>query len=164
MAISADGFIAKKDGDSDWVSEVDTLNFEKTIKDAGCLIVGRKTFEQYEGELYPMKDVYNVVLTNNKEKNKETNGVLISSKPPMEVLKLLNQKGFKSAVVIGGGTLNTSFLKERLIDEIYLSVHPLILGNGIKLFENTQDFVNLKLEGVEKLEDNLVQLHYKVIK
>ena len=65
MAISADGFIAKKDGNSDWVSPVDTLNFERAIKENRCIIVGRKTFEQYKEELYPIEGVTNIVVTQN---------------------------------------------------------------------------------------------------
>ena len=48
MAISVDGYVAKKDGDSDWVSPVDSVNFEQKIKETGCLIVGRRTFDQYQ--------------------------------------------------------------------------------------------------------------------
>lgn len=66
MATSIDGYIAKKNGDSDWVSEVDAANFEQKIKEMGCIIVGRKTFDQYQGDLYPVPDVTNIVLSSNK--------------------------------------------------------------------------------------------------
>ena len=164
MAISIDGFIAKKNHDSDWVSEVDSEIFEAKIKKARCLIVGRKTFEQYKGELYPMAGVLNVVLTNNKSKLQETKNIIITNKSPKDIVKYLEGKGFKEIIVIGGGNLNASFLKENLIDEIFLSIHPLILGDGIKLFENIEKFVELRLLEVKKLKEDLIQLHYKVKK
>ena len=55
-----------------------------------------------------------------------------------------------------------AFLKDGLIDEIYLSVHPLVLGKGIKIFEGGEVKVNLKLLGIKELKEDLVQLHYKV--
>ena len=159
MAISVDGFIAKKDGDSEWVSDFD--NFIKTVSKIGCISLGKKTFDQYQGELYPIKNVTNIVLTKNKKiKSKVDNVIYVNS--PKEAIKKSRDKGYNQILIIGGGKTNVAFLKDGLIDEIYLSVHPLVLGKGIKIFEGGEVKVNLKLLGIKELKEDLVQLHYKV--
>lgn len=81
MAISIDGHIAKKDGDSDWVSEVDSKIFEKKIKEAGCIVVGRKTFDQYYGDLYPIEGVTNIVLTTDATRQDKNENVIFVPSP-----------------------------------------------------------------------------------
>lgn len=67
-------------------------------------------------------------------------------------------------LLIGGGHVNGSFIQNNLIDEVFLSVHPLILGEGIKIFENFRKQVDLDFVGSEEMEEGLVQLHYKIKK
>lgn len=163
MAMSIDGFIAKKDGDSDWVSPVDTANFEAKITEKGCIVLGRRTFDQYRGELYPVKGIANIVLTRNTSKGEEIEDTTFVTSPS-DALKTAQDKGYSEVLLIGGGRANGSFLKENLIDEIFLSVHPLILGDGIKLFENCETKLDLEFLDERKLEEGLVQMHYKVNK
>ena len=163
MATSLDGFIAKLDGDSDWVSEVDSVEFEKQIISAGCLIVGRNTFDQYYGDIYPVQKILNVVMTHNSKLKAKDKNVLYSIKSPRKTVEMLKSKGFKKVILIGGGTTNSSYLKDNLIDEIYLSIHPLLLGTGIPIFRNAPNVLKkLSLIEVKKLKEGLVQLHYKV--
>lgn len=163
MAISIDGFIAKRDGDSDWVSPVDSANFEQKIKEKGCIIVGRRTFNQYQGELYPVKDVTNIVLTSDPSPKAEIDNV-IYAQSPSDAIKLAQTKGHDKALLIGGGTTNGLFLMEGLVDEVFLSVHPLILGNGIKLFDGIETDIKLKFLDQKELGEGLTQLHYQVVK
>lgn len=71
MATTIDGFIAKNDGDSDWVSPIDTDNFMAEINKRGCIIVGRTTYDQFLNDLYPIEGVINVVVTSHPEENNE---------------------------------------------------------------------------------------------
>ena len=77
---------------------------------------------------------------------------------------MLEQKGFTFAFLAGGGQLNTSFVKENLIDEIYLDVEPLVFGKGIRVFAEGDFELELELLETKKLNPNTVQLHYKVLK
>ncbi len=162
MATSVNGYIAKKDGDSDWVSEIDSKIFEKKIKEAGCVIVGRKTFYQYYGDLYPVGDATNIVLTNDVTRQDENKNVVFVFSPK-EAIQIAEQKGYDKVLLIGGGQVNGSFINNDLIDEIFFSVHPLVLGKGIKIFENLKKQVNLKFVGSKELEEGLIQLHYKIL-
>lgn len=164
MATSADGFIAKRNGDSDWVSPVDTANFEKAIKEHGCIIIGRKTFDQYQEDIYPIEGVTNIVVTSDKSlKSNELNVHFVTGSVE-EIVEAIKQKGHDKALLIGGGTTNALFLKAGVIDEMILSVHPLILGNGIKLFESEEVDVKLSLISETKLEEGLIQEKYKLLK
>lgn len=161
MAVSIDGFIAKNDGDSDWVSPVDSVIFEQKIKEKGCIVVGRRTFNQFHGDLYPVKGITNIVITSDKRKaNKSDEVIFVGS--PEEALKVAQGKGHTEVLLIGGGTTNGLFLKANLIDEIFLSVHPLILGDGIKLFEGCEIKLDLREISIKQLDEGLVQLHYVV--
>lgn len=164
MATSVDGFIAKKDGDSDWVSPDDTANFEKAMKDNGCIIVGRKTFDQYQGDIYPVKGVTNIVVTSDTSLKSDKPNVHFVTGSVEEIIRAIKQKGHDKALLIGGGTTNALFLKAGAIDEMILSVHPLILGNGIKLFESEEVDIKLRLISEARLEQGLVQIKYKIIK
>ena len=163
MATSIDGFIAKKDGDSDWVSETDTINFEKKVAETGCIVVGNKTFKQYKGEIYPIENVTNIILTSNSTLRSD-NDDIVYVQSPADALNVASERGHDKVLLIGGGTTNGLFLKDKLIDELVLSVHPFILGNGIKLFENVESDINLQLLSQNELGEGLVQLHYKVRK
>ena len=81
-----------------------------------------------------------------------------------QALQLAETKGHEEVLLIGGGHTNGAFLKENLIDEIILSVHPLILGNGIKLFENFEKQIDLEKVRTEELGGGLVKIVYRVIK
>ncbi len=163
IATSIDGFVAKKDGDSDWVSEADTVNFERKIKEIGCVVVGRRTFDQYRGEIYPVIGVDNIVLTSKSSLGADEENV-VYVKSSSEAIRVAEVRGHHRVLIVGGGTTNGLFLKEGLIDEIFLSVHPLILGSGIKLFEGVEADIKLELIDHKKYEGGLVQLHYQVIK
>jgi dihydrofolate reductase len=86
------------------------------------------------------------------------------AKSPKEALKILKEKNFSKAIVAGGGMLNSSFMKEHLIDEIYLDVEPLVFGKGIKLFSDNDFDAKFELTETKKLSKNTIQLHYKVLK
>lgn len=160
MAISMDGFIAKSDGDSDWVSKVDSDLFEKRCKETGCIVVGRKTFEQFHGSLYPMKSVLTLVLTsNNDAKSKEKNVVFVNS--AKQAIELATEKGYKNILIAGGGHTNGAFLYDNLVNEIFLSVHPIVLNKGIKLFEGANTQHNFTLIDSKELGEGLVELHYQ---
>lgn len=77
---------------------------------------------------------------------------------------MLEEKGFSETFLAGGGNVNSSFIKDGLIDEIYLDVEPIVFGKGIKLFSEEDFEYELELLEVNKLNENTVQLHYKVKK
>lgn len=165
MGISVNGYIAKEDGNSEWTSEEDLKGFYEQSKKAGNIIMGRNTyFAASKSGYFPFPDALNVIVSHQQIENKWGDKVFITSNFPKEIIKMLEQKGFTTAFLAGGGQLNTSFVKENLIDEIYLDVEPLVFGKGIKVFAEGDFELNLELFETKKLNQNTVQLHYRVLK
>ncbi|MBI2096634.1 MAG: dihydrofolate reductase [Candidatus Sungbacteria bacterium] len=161
LGISVDGFIAKPNGDSDWVAPADEVLFKNRAKEAGCLVVGKRTFEQYQGTIYTVDGVINIILTS-KPDPKITN--VLSATSPIAAVELAKEKGCADVLIAGGTRTSTAFLEANLIDEILFSVHPLILGQGMKPFEGGIFEKSVKLLDSRNLEDGLVELHYEVLK
>jgi dihydrofolate reductase len=162
MAISANGMIAKTDDNTSWISETEWNSYSSTVRNAGCLIVGQRTYHilTKQPEFSEFKDVKLVVVSNNDFPVLSPNHQIASS--PKNALELL--KDSDTVIVAGGGILNASFIKESLIDEVYIDIEPIILGNGIKLFNGDDFEVKLELLNTKQLSSNELQLHYKVIK
>ncbi len=162
MAITANGMIAKTNDNTSWISEEEWNCYSQSTQKARCLIVGRRTYNilTEQPEFSELKDVKLVVVTSQKINLKQDNHHIASS--PLEALKILSD--FNEVIVAGGGILNAAFLNENLVDELFLDVEPIILGKGIPLF-NGQDFeIKLNLIGQNKITENELQLHYKVVK
>lgn len=165
MGISVNGYIARKNGDSQWTSDEDLKGFYNYSKEAGNCVMGKNTYiEVVKYGYFPFPDALNVVVSHQPIENKWGDKVVITDKSPREIIKMLEEKDFNSLFLIGGGQLNSSFAKEGLIDEIYVDVEPLVFGQGIQIFAESDFEFELQLLEVNKLNTNTVQLHYKVIK
>jgi len=165
VAISINGLITKGKDDSDWVTETDWKEFDRLMKDCGIMVMGKRTYEIF-GDDFPCEGAVNVVMTSRSGLlNKKTpEDVIFTDKSPKEVVKMAEEKGFKKLMLIGGMKLITSFFKKDLVDEIWLSIHPLLIGNGKTIMEKIDYDKKLKLLGVKELDEDLVQLRYKVVK
>ena len=162
MAISLNGFIAKSNDDTSWISKEEWDSYSLAVRTAGNLIVGHRTYNilTKQPEFSEFKDVKLVVVAEENFQTLTSNHLVAHS--PKEALELL--KGFKEVVVAGGGALNASFAEENLVDEIFIDIEPIIFGKGIPLFRD-KDFVrNLKLVEQKKISENEIQLHYEVLK
>lgn len=160
-AISADGKIAERvdQNSMDWTSKEDMKFFVEKTKEAGAVIMGRKTFETI-GK--PLKGRRTIVLSRSDFDAPE--GVEVMSDGAAQILVALEESGQESVVIAGGASVYTMFLKEGLVDELYLTVEPVIFGDkGIPL---VRDVGRINLELIEKSDmgDQAVLLHYRVQK
>lgn len=162
MAISLNGMIAKSDDDTSWISKEEWDSYSLTVRTAGNLIVGHRTYGILikQPEFSELKDVKLVVVAQEDFQTLSQNHLVAHS--PKEALKLLNN--FEKVIIAGGGMLNAPFLEENLVDEIYLDIEPIIIGKGIPLFRDKNFERKLKLLEQKKITDNEVQLHYEVLK
>lgn len=165
MATTVDGIIAKtKDQKTDWTTAADKKAFVAETKKHGVIIMGAATFETV-GK--PLPGRLNLILSSTPEKYKarEIAGILEFVKmPPAEVIKMLEKRGFTSAVLGGGARTNAAFLKANLVDEILITLEPKIFGVGINFTEGEDLDLNLELIEAKPIGDNAVQLRYKVKK
>lgn len=160
MAVSANGMIAKSDDNTNWISQTEWNSYSLAVQAAGNLIVGRRTYNilTKQPEFAELKDIKVVVVSKQSFTPISTNHMIASS--PKEALELL--KDFEKVILAGGGILNTSFLEQNLVDEIFLDIEPIILGGGIKLFNDGAVEAHLELLETKQLSPNEIQLHYKV--
>lgn len=163
MAITADGKIAKNSTHfANWTSGADKKMFVEKTKSAGVIIMGLTTYQTIGR---PLPGRLNVVLTLEPGKEKNISDSLeYTSKSPKEILTDLQKRNFSEAIIGGGATINGLFLKENLIDEIWLTVEPKFFGEGIPLFHGVDVDINLELLETVPLDKNVIQLKYKIIK
>lgn len=159
MAMTADGKIAKNSTQlANWTSHEDKKLFVEISKQHGVIMMGENTFNTFPK---PLPGRLNVVFTK-QENPEEINEVKWVSGEPEKVLEELEILGYKSALLGGGTTLNSLFLKNKLINEIILTVEPKIFGSGLSLF-NEDINADLELITMKKLNENTIMLKYKVI-
>ena len=161
MAMTADGRIAKTHNELvQWTSKADKRAFQELTKECGVLITGRKTYATYGR---PLPGRLNVVLTMSPDTHESIPDKLeFTNQSPKELLKNLEHRGFSSVAITGGAGVNALFLDAGLVNELYLTIAPKLFGKGIPLTEELEREIDLKLMGVEKLDNDTVQLHYKI--
>jgi dihydrofolate reductase len=163
MAITLDGKIAKHTTQlADWTSKADKKIFVAETKKAGVIIMGKTTYETI-GK--PLPGRLNIVLTSQpKVKQNIPQQLEFTNSPPIKLIKRLENKGYTEVILGGGSTTNGLFLKENLIDEIWLTLEPKIFGDGLLLFKGIAVDLNLELIEVKSLTDNILHIRYKIIK
>lgn len=163
MAMTLDGKIAKHANQfADWTSRADKKIFVAETKKAGVIVMGETTYNTIGR---PLPGRLNLVLSLEPEKRENIPGSLEFIKAtPKEIVTLLEKRGFETAILGGGATVNGSFLKENLIDEIWLTIEPKIFGDGLPLFNGADVNINLELLSIEKLDENVLQVRYKIVK
>lgn len=164
--ITANGMIARADNTKDWSSKEDWAEFITIAKKAETIIIGKRTYDvarRTTGLLDVVK--LRVVLTHHTDQQPTEPETIFMNASPAAILQFIESKGYRTALVSGGRHINSLFIKAGLVDELYLTVEPLILGRGIPLFADGDFDSRLKLLEVKTLTNHqTVQLHYKVIK
>jgi dihydrofolate reductase len=162
-AITLDGFIADLDGECySWISDADEEIYNQAITKAGCVLVGRKTFEQYP-EDFPKKDALTFVYTSKEEKQGRA-GIMFIHGDPHEVIQQIAEHGFSQLIVCGGGEVNGAIAEAGLVDEIMISIYNVTIGEGIPLFGSHRPKLKLKLLSTASVNEGIVSNHYEVEK
>ncbi|HLD85653.1 MAG TPA: dihydrofolate reductase [archaeon] len=164
MAMSANGMIARENGSEDFLSHENWKTFLQFVKKYKCVVWGRKTYESVKKwdlkYINSLKKAKIFVVTSGKT---DINSNCILAQSPQDAIKKASSFGFKSVLLSGGSSLNSSFIKENLIDEIILNIEPFALGKGITLFKDDDFESKLKLVKTKKLPKGIIQLHYKIV-
>jgi dihydrofolate reductase len=167
MVISPNGYIAKLNGDEEWISEVNWTDFVADAKKCNNIVVGRETYEivtrMYED--YNFDSVacdFKVIITRQKELSAPKGYTVVHS--PQEALNFLQEKGIETCLLSGGGKINASFAEAKLIDELEVIIEPYVIGKGRQVLAAGNYEFPLELLEVEKLSQSRVRLLYKVIK
>ncbi len=167
MACSINGLIATEDGNEDFLSYRGWEIMLEFLKEYDVLIWGRKTWDNILswGEEY-LKDLENInliILSNETGRKDEFPNVTYCSSID-NCLKLCEKMKYEKLFISGGATINNAFMEKRIVDNIILNYNPFVLNKGIALFKGNYFENKLKLEKVVKEKDDIVQVHYSVIK
>lgn len=175
IAISADGYIARPDGDVEWLnrrpSNVDhgMRAFSRSID---TILWGRKTYDWAlayarkagsNPESMFDKKVRNYVFSR-KPPKRAVGGVEFVSQPIKAFVRSLRAKPGKHIWMMGGGKLIASFLDTGEIDEFDIHVIPTFIGKGIPLIAPRHRDINLNLLSLRKYPDSSARLRYEVNK
>ncbi|MHB9927174.1 dihydrofolate reductase family protein [Clostridium botulinum] len=167
IASSLDGYIATKDESLEWLYNVEgegDNGFSEFYDTVDTILMGKRTYNwvmNQDLKEFPYKNkecyVFARSLTENTKDVKFVNGDVTNF-----VNKLTSQNG-KNIWIVGGGELLHSFIQEKLVDELIITVAPTLLGKGIPLFREGDYQLNLSLKEMRNF-NQFVELHYEVKK
>ena len=163
LAVSLDGFIEGPKGEYDWCTPTPDYNFNEFFNRFDSIFVGRKTYQvsaEMEGGPPGFPKFKEYVFSTTLDKVKE-GATLIKGDIKTEVEKIKKEKG-KDIWLFGGAGLTTSLMNLGLVDELSLTVHPVLLGSGKPLCSNIKDRINLTLLDAKTYSTGVVSLTYSL--
>jgi dihydrofolate reductase len=167
IATSADGYVARRDGSLDWLTERSVprgfYGLPEFERSTDAKILGRKTFERslQMGARFGASAVH-YVLSRRPPPPTVPAGVQFITEPIGTFVERLRAQPGKNIWMMGGGEIIGSFLDEDAIDEFIITVVPTFIGEGIPLFPPRHREVALGLLGVRQFPDGVVQTHYEL--
>lgn len=152
IAMSLDGYIAGKDGNINWLhgqeaGRDDMVSYSEFVKSIDTVVMGWNTYNQIAMELSPEEWMYNdlisYVVTHRKRKAAEK--IKFVNENICKLVNTLKQEAGKDIWICGGASVIQPLIGDNLIDKFHISMIPIILGNGIRLFETSDTKIELKL-------------------
>ena len=173
IATSLDGFIARENGDIDWLDAMDDLvppgedcGYYSFMKSVDALVMGRNSYEKVLtfGD-WPYGETPVTVMSSQPIEfpDQVPASIRHSAEKPQQLCERLSQEGVKHIYIDGGNTIQR-FLAAGLVDELTITLIPVLLGSGIPLFGPLPTDVSLKCVAAKAYEFGFVQLHYTVEK
>lgn len=165
IATSLDGYIAKPNDDLSFLSIVqkdgEDYGYSDFVNSVDTVILGRKTYDWVMTQVpeFPHADKNSFIITRTaKPSIGKTN--FFTGKLKDLISKLKSEQG-KNIFIDGGAEIVNELLKENLIDEFIISVIPILVGNGTRLFKDGRHEQILELISTKQFDKGLTQLHYK---
>ncbi len=166
IATSLDGYIAKPNDDLTFLSHVQEegqdYGYTEFINKIDTVIMGRKTYEWVMKQVkeFPHSNLDSYIITRTPRQNIKKIKFYTGNLKEL-ILKLKKVDG-KNIFIDGGAEIVNVLLKDKLIDEFYISIIPILLGNGTRLFKNGLPEQKLRLKNSNHFKTGLVQLHYEI--
>ncbi len=167
IATSLDGYIAKPDDDLSFLrlieKEGEDYGYAEFTNTIDTLIVGRRTYDYVLEEIGPshydngQRDVYVITRTERPQVGR----TIFYTGDITELVKRLKSEKGKNIYCDGGAEIINELLKHDLIDEFIISVIPVLLGDGIKLFKDGRPEQRLEFITAKTFETGLIQLYYR---
>lgn len=167
IATSADGYIARPDGDIAWLDRPipkGNYGMGAFYESIDTVLLGRKTYEtalQLGQQSYPGKRNY---VFSRSLKPTDGSDVMVTSVSVREFIRKTRRAKGKNIWLVGGAELIAAFLDENGIDEFMIHVVPVFIGEGIPLIAPRHRLIELDLLGSKVYSDGIVLLHYSMAK
>ena len=159
VAVSLDGLIEGPNGEYDWCFTDQDYGLTDFFKSIDTIFMGRKSYELAlsNGGMNMWKGVKTYVFSNTIDKSSSEDVTILRSMDG--VAGILREPG-KNIWLFGGAELTTAFVNADLVDEMWLSVHPIVLGSGKALFKDISPRKHFKLFDTLVYDSGLVTLKY----
>lgn len=166
--MSLDGFIAGKNDELDWLDAIDhginDYGYDTFTSEVDTYIVGKRTYDvvlKLTNGVFAQAENFDCYVLTRSPKTSE-NGVTFYSGDVKSLIKKLKSKPGKNIYCDGGGKVVSLLLKHNLIDEFIISIFPILLGDGIRLFPGS-DINRIPLEPEPPLhfDNGMIQLRYR---
>jgi dihydrofolate reductase len=168
LAVSLDGYIARENGDVDWLKMQDLTEAADESKEffasIDTIFFGRATYEkglEMGGGANFGDGIKCCVFTRSPRTSDDAN-VQFVSENVVEFVKDIKRSNGKNILLMGGGKIAAKFFAENLIEEMILGIQPVILGAGIPLFVSPQKQIELERTDVKLRKSGTVQISYRV--
>ena len=167
ISTSLDGFIAKPDGDIDWLMdkryalEGEGFGYQELYDACDVLVMGRNSFEKVSSfDTWPYPDKRVVVLSRSLHVLPSSiEGVELFNGTLDALMLMLEKEGVTHIYIDGGGVIQ-SFLKKGLVSEMTITTIPILLGSGITLFGSLENPLHLNLLSAKGYPNGFVQSIY----
>lgn len=163
LAVSLDSYIEGPNGEYDWCFDDQDYGLTNFFDACDAIFIGRKSYElimRTDPKMFAAMKMY--VFSDTLQESGAANVEILRSADFKSSVEEIRNKEGRDIWLFGGAKLVEAFIKENLISELLLSVHPVILGSGKPLFTNIKERVNLLLLGSEQFSSGLVQLRYAI--
>lgn len=162
-AASLDGFIAGPNGEIDWLFVDSDYGYKEFYEKIDIIVMGAKTYQQVMSfsDTYLHSDRMNYIISHNKGEETPYLKYLTDGIP--EFIRELKEQDGRDIWLTGGGEINGLFLEHGLIDEMIISVHPVVLGKGITLFGGKSFRQHFLPQQMLTYETGLLQMFYKKV-
>jgi dihydrofolate reductase len=166
---SLDGYLARSHQDDlSWASKEDRRFFKDFTTEIGTMLMGSTTFnnmKMIKGTAF--RDRHTLVFTSKPEDYKDYQNIYgkveFFKGSPVDAIKYLEQQGINQAVVVGGGKLIQQFLDAKLVNELYITLAPVIFAEGVKVCDGLVVDQKMQLLEYKNISQNEVLLHYQII-
>lgn len=161
MCTSLDSYIEGKNGEIDWCLTDQDYSMTPFLERIDTIFFGRLSYEQLVREMPNAFADKSSIVFSKTLKNNDLSPRVIDKDIKEEVEKIKAEPG-KDIWLFGGASLVTTMMNLNLIDELMISIHPLVLGEGKPLFVDIDSRKKLKLVDSKTFSTGLVQLYYDV--
>ena len=169
IAASADGYIARADGDLEWLTSRKApegfYGMNAFMRTIDTKVLGRKTYEEAVklGAKFDSKEGRTVVFSHQAPPSGTRASIEFVNEAIDGFVSRLRAQAGKDIWLMGGGEIIAAFLDAKAIDEFVISVVPVFIGDGIPLIARKHRHIKLELISSESFDDGLVQSRYHVI-